>query len=64
MRSIGHGFVLLVISGLADGGGVPVFSLTRRLGPTRRLAEEARLYGDLTQLMAFHVDVLAAWYRE
>mmetsp|Transcript_4104 Transcript_4104/g.9528 ORF Transcript_4104/g.9528 Transcript_4104/m.9528 type:complete len:428 (+) Transcript_4104:105-1388(+) len=58
MRSIGHGFVLLVISGLADGGGVPVFSLTRRLGPTRRLAEEARLYGDLTQLMAFHVDVL------
>ncbi|CAK9079188.1 unnamed protein product [Durusdinium trenchii] len=55
MRTIGCSFVLLVIS-LAEGA--PVVGLSRRPGASRRLAEEARLYGDLTRLMAFHADIL------
>lgn len=58
MRTIGCSFVLLVIS-LAEGA--PVVGLSRRPGASRRLAEEARLYGDLTRLMAFHADILVPW---
>lgn len=56
MRSLSCSFVLLVIA----EAKVSLFPLTRRpVSSTRRLSEEARLYGDLTKLMAFHVDVLA-----
>ena len=55
MRSLSCSFVLLVIA----EAKVSLFPLTRRpVSSTRRLSEEARLYGDLTKLMAFHVDVL------
>lgn len=62
------GFVL--VTSLA--GAVPTIGLSRRHGG-RRLTDEARaawaiesepraaeVYGDLTTLMAFHVDVLAS----
>ena len=60
-----HGLTLLLLLASCDGKPVHL-PLARRpgfgAGQQRRLStDEARLYGDTSDLMAYHADIMAAW---